>query len=251
MSIVRIREFDPVTQLRPLAPTDTDGVKILIIGRPGMGKSYVMKALLYAKRHILPCAIAFSGTELTTSAWGKIIPPTFVYDYLDTAALERALDRQTELINGKEKDENLNPWLGIILDDVCDDKTTLRHQVFRTIFKNGRHHRIFCVMSMQFVKDAPVDLRNNADFVLMFREPSVLTRKKLFEDFGSVLGDFATFNLLMDTLTTDHTCLVFDNTKPRENFEDCVFWYKAPVVPDFTVGSNDFWRYHHARTTKS
>lgn len=244
MSYVRIKEFVPEIMLRPRSADDADGVKILVIGRPGSGKSHVVKAFLRAKRHLLPCAIAFSGTEIATSHWGKVIPPTFVFDGLDTVTLERALERQAALINSES---HVNPWLAVVLDDVTDDKQVLRQPVFKTIFKNGRHYRLFFIMTMQFVKDIPADLRSNADYVVLFKEQSLLSKKKLFEDFGAMCGDFSTFCNVMDSVTGNHSCLVIDNTRHSESYEDNMYWYKAPENSPFVLGSEDYWRFHCTR----
>jgi len=48
------------------------GSKIVIIGKPGTGKSTLIKALLYSKRHIFPVGMAMSGSEDTNHAFAEI-----------------------------------------------------------------------------------------------------------------------------------------------------------------------------------
>lgn len=47
------------------------GSKIVVIGKPGTGKSTLIKSILYAKKHIFPVAVAMSGSEDSNEAYKK------------------------------------------------------------------------------------------------------------------------------------------------------------------------------------
>lgn len=36
---------------------------------------------------------------------------------------------------------------------------------------------------------------------------------------------------------------MLDNTQTSNEIGDCVFWYKANVLPPFRMGSSRFWKY--------
>ena len=52
----------------------------------------------------------------------------------------------------------------------------------------------------------------------------------------------------MDQITEDHTALVINNLTTSNDFQNCIFWFKAPPFPsNFKFGSVDFWNHHYVR----
>ena len=49
---------------------DQGGSKIVVIGKPGTGKSTLITSLLYHKKHIFPTGLVFSGTEDSNGHYG-------------------------------------------------------------------------------------------------------------------------------------------------------------------------------------
>ena len=85
--IVEIQELNPEI-IPPLThkmndPEYNGGSKIVVVGKPGTGKSSLIKGLLYAKKHIFPVGMAMSGSEDTNHAFAEIMPSTFVYNDYD------------------------------------------------------------------------------------------------------------------------------------------------------------------------
>ena len=64
------------------------GSKIVVIGKPGSGKTMLITSLLYAKKHIFPIGMAVSGTEDSNGHYSRIFPKTFVYNKLDEKRIE-------------------------------------------------------------------------------------------------------------------------------------------------------------------
>ena len=56
--------------------------------------------------------------------------------------------------------------------------------------------------------------------------------------------NFDSFCQVMDQCTENYECLVIDNTSASNKIEDLVFWYKADLLGDFTVGASEFWEHH-------
>ena len=48
------------------------GSKIVVIGKPGTGKTILITNLLYHKKHIIPVGMVFSGTEDSNGHYSKI-----------------------------------------------------------------------------------------------------------------------------------------------------------------------------------
>ena len=64
MSKVYIKELDPdiiAPSTKRMNVPEQGGSKIVIIGKPGTGKTTIISSLLYEKSHIFPMGVVFSG----------------------------------------------------------------------------------------------------------------------------------------------------------------------------------------------
>lgn len=243
---VYIKELDP-DMIPPSTATMNNksqgGSKIVIIGKPGTGKSTLITSLLYEKSHIFPVGVVFSGTEDSNKHYSNIFPPTFVYGGLNLDRVEDFINRQKIAL------EHLpNPWAVMLMDDCMDRPKDFKSELFLDIFKNGRHYKMLYILSLQYCMDVLPSIRICTDGVFILRESSLIMREKLWKNFASIVGDFKTFCYLMDQLTEDYTALYIHNTTNSNKIEDCVFWYRAKKVPDgFKFGSPYFWEHSNKR----
>jgi len=240
--IISIAEFDP-NIIKPCTndPAE-DGSKIIIIGKPGSGKSYLLDSLIYSKRHIFPAAIVVSGTEDSNNFFSRRVSPLFIYSSLDLSIIQNVIKRQRlvmKLIT--------DPWLMLILDDCMDDPKYFRSTVFAALFKNSRHWRMNTYLAMQYAVDIPPSSRTCVDYCFIFREPSHRNRKILYENYASIIPSFEIFNAIMDQITGDYTCLVINNRSTSNDYRDCIYYYKAPAVPDYRIGSDDYYKFASKR----
>jgi hypothetical protein len=222
---------------------DQGGSKIVIIGKPKSGKSYLIRDLLYSKKHIFPVGMVINGTEDSNHFYSNMFPETFIYDQMNTNAIQNFKRRQR-----LAKQLLPNPWSVMILDDCMDQPGIFKTPLFQDIFKNGRHWKMMLIMAMQYSMDIPPSLRICIDGTFIFREPNLKYRKSIYENYASVIPDFKTFCDIMDQITNDYTALYIHNQTASNNLEDCVFWYKAKLVPDsFKFGCKDYWEFHNVR----
>ena len=91
------------------------GTKTVVIGKPGTGKSTLIAALLYAKKHIYPAGVVFSGTEDSNGFYKRMIPSTFIFNKYDESQLESFIKRQKIA-----KKHLAIPWAVCLLDDCTD-----------------------------------------------------------------------------------------------------------------------------------
>lgn len=245
--IIDIKELDPSiippTTERFKDPNYSGGSKIVVVGKPGVGKSTVIKALLHAKKHIFPIGMVMSGSEDSNHAYKEFIPSTFIYNNYNEEKIEHFIKRQ------KLAQQYLaNPWGVLILDDCTDDPKVFNKPLQQALYKKGRHWKMMYILSLQYAMDVKPVIRTNVDGIFILREPLLKNRKSLYENYASVIPDFQTFCELMDQLTEDYHCMYVHNATSTNNWTDCVFYWKAPLVDkNWKFGCNEYWDFHKQR----
>ena len=207
------------------------------------GKTTLIASLLYAKKHIFPVAMAMSGSEDSNGFYRRILPSTFIYNSYNEEKIKDFIRRQ------KISKEHLpNPWAVILLDDCTDDTKIFNKPLQNGMYKRGRHWKMWYILSLQYSLDIKPVIRTNVDGVFILREPVLKMRRKLWENYASIVPDFTLFCAIMDQLTEDYHAIYIHNAAKSNNWQECIYWYKAPITPsDFKFGCQDYWDFHHAR----
>jgi hypothetical protein len=219
------------------------GSKTVVIGKPGTGKSTLIAYLLYLKKDIFPIASVFSGTEDTNHFYEKIIPSTFIHNEYNEEKIEEFVKRQKLAIKHLQ-----NPWGVLLIDDCTDEPKVLNRKIQHALFKNGRQYKMWYILSLQYALDIKPAIRSNIDGVFLFREPNRATREKIWKNYASIIPEFSLFCELMDQITGDHTALYIHNQTQTNDWQDCVFYFRANPVPSgFKFGCEDYWKFHYDR----
>jgi hypothetical protein len=234
---VNIPQFD----INSLMPDAT----ILILGKRRSGKSILLKDIFYHHKQI-SSGVVFSGTETANPFFSEFIPDSFIYNKYDANIINKLINRQKIKVNaarerrlgvdGKTKDNNIF----IVLDDMqAESETWKNDETIKNIFFNGRHYNIFFMLSLQYSMGITAALRGNIDYVFVFNEPSYKNKKKIYEDYGSIIPSFDQWCNIMDKCTEDFGCLVI-----KTSGASSVSWYKAKIHSPFKVSKNIMWEYH-------
>jgi hypothetical protein len=227
-----LRKFD--------ASTIKDTSICVIIGKRNTGKSVLAKDIMFHKRHI-PAGIVMSATEEGNSFYGSWVPDSFIYNDFDRGVIEKLIDDQKRKVR-----EGVAQNLFLVLDDCMYDKRLLKEKCMRFLFMNGRHLKLFVMLTAQYCGDLPPDIRANIDYVFILRDNIIQNRERIFKNFMGLMPSFNHFCQLMDATTENYECLVLDNTSKSNNLSDCLFWYKAQPEHSFKMGSPSYWRFHQS-----
>jgi hypothetical protein len=241
-----IKEFD-MNLISPSKPDDSNGTKLVVIGKANTGKSSLIADIVASKSHVIPVAQIFSGTEDSNHFYSTRFPGICVHNKLDFEALQNFALRQ------KYAKELLpqNPWAVQIIDDCTDDPSLLKKPLMQAYYKNGRHWKMLHILSLQYCMDIPPAIRNNVDFVFLLRESNAKTREVMHKNFAGIFPTLDEFNQVMDAVTEDYTALVIRITGTSNRLEDNVFYYKArdprKVPPNWKFGHPSAWEFHKER----
>ena len=95
----------------------TDDKVVVMLGKRGTGKSWLVKDMLYYHRDI-PVGTVISGTEGANHFYSNIVPPVFIHDEYNPAVTSHFMKRQKRMakrIDTGEMDIDKRAYL--IFDD--------------------------------------------------------------------------------------------------------------------------------------
>ena len=243
---IRLRKFD-----MKLIPQDAVCV---FIGRRRTGKSTLVKDLLWHHQGI-PIGTVISGTEESNSFYSKIIPPLFIHGEYNAAILQNFVKRQQLMTKKIQQQENaprgaivpqnkIDPRSFLILDDCMYDDSWTHDKNIRYLFLNGRHQKVFFLITMQYPLGLPPVLRTNVDYVFILREPYISNRRRIFDNYGAAFPSLEFFCQIMDQCTENFECLVINNNTRSNRLEEQIYWYKAEMRGEFRIGAPQFWQHN-------
>jgi hypothetical protein len=235
MPQLKLRKFD-------MASVKNDSV-VIMLGKRRTGKSFLVRDLL-SYHTDMPSGVVISGTEASNGFFGKIFPPVFIHDEFKAKIIENLIKRQKGVIRKINANPscNIDPRCILLMDDCLYDKKWANDENIRQIMMNGRHLKLFFILTSQYPLGVPPNLRSNIDYVFILRENIMQNRRRIYENYCGMLPTFDIFCSVLDQTTENYECLVVDNTSTSNKIEDCLYYYRAEDTPQpFTIGSRVFW----------
>ena len=200
------------------------GSKLVVLGKPGTGKTALVSNLLNYKKDIFSFGMVMNDREDSNEIYDKMFPETFVYNKLEEDKIEDFINRQK-----LAKKQLQNPWALLLLDDCTDDSKFLKSPLFQGIFRSARHWKMMFILSLQNCESLDPGIRLNTDGIFILKETDLSNRKSIWINYAGIIPDFSLFCKIMDQITDDYTALYIDNTTKSNKLEDCIFWFKARI----------------------
>jgi hypothetical protein len=238
---IEIRSWDPKTM-----PIDAT---ILLVGKRNTGKTTLTRDLMWHMKDRLDLVVGMNPTEMANHNLEFFVPKSFIYHCFSEEKLSHLLEWQRRCVAN-----NKAMKLALIMDD-CMSETTkgagakggVKKKVMGSsdinkVFKLGRHLKMFYINAMQYIKDAPPDIRGNVDLLFVFNTTSGSEREKLWKEYFAMFKSYKDFSKVFDSCAQGFDCIVLDTRKASHNIGDCIFYYRAKYLEKpFRVGRPCFW----------
>ena len=218
MSKFQVLEFNPNTMVKNLS--------ILIIGKRGTGKSILINHLLQfiQNREETNLTIVSPTERLNPYLRNKFTNAKIEYDLTDTFMEQYVKTASDMKINKSNKSTTL------VLDQcLAQKKCWARDPNIMEIVMNGRCYRINCIMVVQTPIGIPPEMRLNFDYVFIFGDDSHINKKKIWDNYVSMLPNYNVFERVFDVCTQDYKCMVINNIAHSENIQEKIFWFRATI----------------------
>lgn len=192
----------PVFSIDKIPP----GSNVLIVGRRGVGKSYLCTELLMSQSDTLPVVFA---SKYVVDTYKKKVPVTNVFDSFDNARLEHLLSKQVETKGEKH--------VIMAFDDVTHENACLMDNLsVRDIVKYGSSLNLTSIFSVQHAGVYDETFRRNVDYVFAFHDNLTDNKKLLYTRYGDMFNSYEEFDAIFRHCTAEHPhrCLVLDMKNP-------------------------------------
>lgn len=215
------------------------------IAKRNSGKSTLIKDTLYYHQDI-PVVTVISESEEVSPFFSKFIPPIFIHHNYTSELMENIIARQSKILRTVNEsnftEDQLDPRACVIMDDCLANNTVWVKDVnIKRIFMNGRHLKIFYLLTMQYPLGIPPHLRAQVDWVFLLRDNNKKNMERLYDYYAAFFPCYEIFEQVYYKLTENYGCMVINCNSKSSNIEDCVFRYRAQIHENFKMCNQEFW----------
>jgi hypothetical protein len=216
-------------------------------GKRREGKTYAMRWILHNKRHMYPRGYVFTNTKIN-GFWQQMVPEAKVFNGYSPGIMDQITESQKALIEWMQKHpdqaQDVNPYIFIVMDD-CISQDLHHAEQLKNVFYNGRHLKMFLLISLQFAKGIPPGFRENCDMAILFRQHSIAQVEAVCENFLGHWDKKTARKTLQESTWKDQCsgerqflCVDMSGNVP---IDDMLTVGQAQQVPDFITCCKEWW----------
>lgn len=231
--------------LRNLRPYST----IVLIGGRGMGKTTIIKTIMYYNYKKIRTCMLVSATAESNGDFNGIVPNVLIYENYDSSKMKTLISDQ-HITKKKIKKgicpSNIKSHSYVLFDDIIGtDPTWKKDKEFKQMMFAGRHARLTNIISIQHAKALPVDYRDNIDYMII-TDISSKKRKQFFHEqyWDHKYGNYKTFEKYYNSIKSKHkyNFILIDKKAAGKDISEYMFYGRAPSrIPRKKVGLKAYW----------
>lgn len=218
------------------------GATLVLIGKRNSGKTTTILNILHHFQHVFEFGYIFCGSTASEMAYKRHMPTSFVHNRVDTSTLKGIIQFQEK----RAANGTIKP-IFLCFDDLNYNQKLLRSEDFFRVFANGRHYKIFFILSLQYAMGIGPNCRGNIDALILHKETVVQNQKKLFDGYVCGFDTFDHFRSAFTQVAQNRRVLVCMKSEEQINDFPIYHWRPTYPVPNFTMNERGSW-WNHAHS---
>jgi len=173
---------------------------VVFYAKRRVGKTYALKAIMQARRHLFPRVVVFTRTK-EDREYNSLVPRNAIVKGLNVNILHALMELQSSLVEDLHErgvnDRNIK--LLIVIDDCLGDGLRYKTELDR-LFYNGRHLQIEVYVTSQDMKGLPPALVENTDLAITGAMRQQRSKEALREKFADFFHNDDEFDEVMNNI---------------------------------------------------
>ena len=202
-----------------------------IFGMCSSGKSHCLKYIIhkYSLEGKFDHMLLFTNTSFNNQY--DYIPDEYIHPAYDEDVIFKYMEFQKQMITEGKKSNAL-----IVFDDCLGSDEHFASKKFLTLISQYRQFNISIIICSQSVTAIPLNIRNLAQYAIIFRFEAERVIKACFESFGILCNNWQEFKqLLLKATNEKYKFLFYDRTKSVDGIKEAYKSLRCTKVPDFKL----------------
>lgn len=215
-----IKKYD-LEEYKLQMETKNDNKKILIIGKSGTGKSWLVLNLIDEMKDNFDEMLIFSEKEKFDKFYfNKLNSSCIVYNF-DENILKQIIEKQ--------EIENFKKRILVVFDDILLNKN-LKSGFLSHFIGNSRYNNITFILTMPYPIGLSPEIRTNFEDVYLFDQDIMSNIKRLHEHYNNFTKNFNMFNQIINECCKHHKFLLIKKNYKNQNN---VYYGRAKEITSF------------------
>lgn len=216
-----------------------ESATLVLIGKRNSGKTTTILNILHHFQNVFEFGYIFCGSTASQKVYRQFMPHDFVQSDVTPDIIDRIINYQER----RAAIGNIRP-IFLCFDDLNFNQKLLRSKQFFKIFANGRHSKIFFVLSLQYALGIGPGCRGNIDAVILHKDTVIQNQKKLFDGYVCGFDTFNDFRNTFNQVAHDRRVMVCMKSEEQNNDFPIYHWRPHYPIPPFRMNAVGEWWTH-------